>query len=423
MRNLLMRQAAVKLSLGALSVASLFALAASTAACSKEESQEPSRKIDDAPRPPTTVQSRSCPVSVSVGTEHACATLEGGKLACWGLSRSGSFADKSTGAFVPATILEAPSTVSGAALGEAVTCGVSEAGSLFCVGNNREGVLGDPAATEVSNRWLTPTGLAAGVAALSVGPFGACAVSKASGEVLCWGSAESGVTLGQRSGAPTRVALTDPVKSVSAGMMHACALHTNGTVSCWGNNELGALGNGTNAAAPAPVKVSGLSDAVAITVGAGHSCALRRDRTVSCWGNAKAGQTGSLPESGSAEEVDERSTAIPFLAAPASVPGLDKVRAIAAGDDFTCAVRESGEALCWGANTKGQLGDGASGPSIVPSPVYALDKGVRAIAAGGHTACAVTDGCNVLCWGDGSRGQLGDPGVAVSRVPRQVAMP
>jgi alpha-tubulin suppressor-like RCC1 family protein len=69
-------------------------------------------------------------------------------------------------------------------------------------------------------------------------------------------------------------------------------LHATGLVSCWGDNSLGALGDGTRTNSTTPVAVGGLDDAGAITAGYGFSCALRSDGEVACWGYNFSGQLG-----------------------------------------------------------------------------------------------------------------------------------
>jgi alpha-tubulin suppressor-like RCC1 family protein len=51
--------------------------------------------------------------------------------------------------------------------------------------------------------------------------------------------------------------LTDAVLELSAGGEHTCALRS-GTVSCWGNNLFGRLGDGTTTNRLTPTPVMGL---------------------------------------------------------------------------------------------------------------------------------------------------------------------
>jgi len=101
--------------------------------------------------------------------------------------------------------------------------------------------------------------------------------------------------------------------------------------------------------------------------------------------------------------------------------GCCDVDALSAGTSHTCAM-VAGEARCWGANDKGQLG--RAGPaSYVPVQPWGLTGTVSAIAAGWTHTCAIADG-EVWCWGDDTYGQLGDgsSGAASSGpTPRKVA--
>ena len=69
-------------------------------------------------------------------------------------------------------------------------------------------------------------------------------------------------------------------------------MRQGGTISCWGDNDYGELGDGTDDDSSMPVGVAGISDAVAIAAGDDHSCALRQGGTISCWGYNGYGQLG-----------------------------------------------------------------------------------------------------------------------------------
>ena len=84
---------------------------------------------------------------------------------------------------------------------------------------------------------------------------------------------------------------------VAAGDEFACALLANGTAKCWGLGESGQRGDGTfGTFAFAPVTVSGLSGAVALAAGYGHTCALLSNATMRCWGeNIEGRSSGTGP--------------------------------------------------------------------------------------------------------------------------------
>ena len=148
-------------------------------------------------------------------------------------------------------------------------------------------------------------------------------------------------------------------------------------------------------------RASGEPDAaagtLAISIGSGkrHSCALTDTGDVECWG---ANGTGQL---GNGTVVDS--------SAPVQVNGLDgTVTAVAVGGDHTCALTKTGKVECWGWNRFGQLGDRTHVERHEPTGVRGLESGAAAISAGGAHACALLSGGGVECWGANRYGQLGD---------------
>jgi hypothetical protein len=139
--------------------------------------------------------------------------------------------------------------------------------------------------------------------------------------------------------------------------------------------------------------VSGVTDAVFIAAGTVHTCAVRRTGEVVCWGDDDSGQLG-----------DGRNNSSPV---PVTVTGLSDAVSVAAGTNHTCAVRATGEVVCWGAGYNGQLGDGGLESSNVPVTVTGLSDAVS-VATGTYHTCAVRRTGEVVCWGTGQSGQLGN---------------
>ena len=244
-------------------------------------------------------------------------------------------------------------------------------------------------------------------------------VLKADRTVACWGDNVQG-QLGNGGGpatnVPADVANLSNVSALTAGEAHACVI-VAGEVFCWGSNlynQLGGdggtfIGEGGVLAAYTPTRVPGVSNAVAIAAGASHTCAILGDGTVRCWGKCNGNEgclgDGTLTFTGTTDVV-----------------GLTNVKALSAGLNNTCALTTAGAVLCWGRNALGELGNGQTGGANgTPAPVVGLSSGVVAIASGYEHVCALLEDGTVKCWGEGSRGLLGNGAQLLSNTPVAVA--
>ena len=71
-----------------------------------------------------------------------------------------------------------------------------------------------------------------------------------------------------------------------------CVLLEGSTVSCWGGNEYGQVGDGTTINRTTPTAVPGLVGVKDLVAGENHVCALLTDETVTCWGYNVHGELG-----------------------------------------------------------------------------------------------------------------------------------
>ncbi len=129
-----------------------------------------------------------------------------------------------------------------------------------------------------------------------------------------------------------------------------------------------------------------------IAVGHDHACALDDLGFVHCWGANEFGQVGHTTVS---EDFPN----------PFQVRDLVDVLDIAAGRHFTCALEATGSVVCWGDGTAGQLGAVGAGSST--SPITVLGVVASFIRGGGRHVCTVDDASDATCWGLNSAGQLG----------------
>jgi alpha-tubulin suppressor-like RCC1 family protein len=173
----------------------------------------------------------------------------------------------------------------------------------------------------------------------------------------------------------------------------ACARLSNGTVRCWGANDFGLLGNGTDAGALKPTPVLGVSSAKKLVVGPRGACVVNNDGTATCWGKNDVGQ---FVDNGGGEQ---NLVKVPVLM------GLTDVRDVSVGFNNTCAVVGTSGAstvVCRGDNTKGQLGNGTYVASAKFETVKGLPADIRTVSAGSHEACAVQEPQGAtFCWGAG----------------------
>lgn len=91
---------------------------------------------------------------------------------------------------------------------------------------------------------------------------------------------------------PVQVTALSGVAEIAAGLQHAMARKSDGTVWTWGYGGYGQLGNGSNSSQSNIVSVSGITTATAIDAGDNHSLAVLSNGTVWAWGNNDSGQLG-----------------------------------------------------------------------------------------------------------------------------------
>jgi len=352
--------------------------------------------------PPTT--------QIAAGSSSTCALTAAGVVECWGdITLPLGIASDVSSVPVP---LNGLGNIVAISTGSDHMCALTKAGAVQCIGANASGQLGN-GLTADSHIPVTVKGLDKGVAAIAAGRDFSCALTTA-GAVLCWGNNEIG-QLGNnsRASSPSPV----PVSGLDSGVVaislgpassHACALTTAGAVKCWGVNNEGELGNDSTVSSSVPVTANGLSSgAAAISVGEEHTCAVTRAGAVLCWGLNYRGELGI----GSTTDSH----------VPAPVVGLSSgAVAVAAGDFHTCALTTAGAALCWGEGTLGELGNGQSGNSYIPVLVAGLNTTLTSITAGRFHTCALSPAGAVLCWGDGGSGELGNGLFTISSTPEPV---
>jgi alpha-tubulin suppressor-like RCC1 family protein len=339
--------------------------------------------------------------NISAGGYHTCAVLETGGIKCWGWNCNGQLGDgtsKSWSTF-PVNVYELLSGALDISAGSKHTCALLNTGGVKCWGHNLYGQLGDGTRND-SNVPVDVSGLSSGVLDIAAGSEHTCALLSTGG-IKCWGMnvlGQLGDGTNNDSNFPVDVSgLSSGVSDIAAGDYHTCALLSTGGMKCWGYNWYGQLGNGiTGGFATVPNYVNGFfSGVLDISAGGEHTCALLDTGGMKCWGWNEFGQLGDGTNNDSNFPVD--------------VSGVTSgVLDIAAGGEHTCALLDAGGMKCWGYNWYGQLGDGTNNESNVPVDVSGLTSGVSAIDAGFEHTCAFLFSGVMKCWGRNGFGQIGD---------------
>ncbi|MGH2809475.1 MAG: hypothetical protein ACRDIA_01185 [Actinomycetota bacterium] len=254
------------------------------------------------------------------------------------------------------------------------------------------------------------------------------------GKVFAWGAGDRG-QLGDgrvlpcrdcRSELPVEVKLPQSVTvtELAAGGDHSAALTEDGRLLAWGANDRGQLGDGTRNDRRSPVEISTGSAGSAAFVAAGRAHTLIVNGNGQVWA-VGANDRGQLGNGTLADKTTLVRSGPPTAAGTGPEAPFEKVLAITAGADHNLAIDSNGTVFAWGANSKGQLGDGTLADKPFPGAVAmpprgdALpttctvtclpDPGYVAVAAGADHSLALGSGHQVLAWGSNQFGQLGIP--------------
>ncbi|MEZ4819027.1 MAG: hypothetical protein R3A45_03690 [Bdellovibrionota bacterium] len=333
------------------------------------------------------------PIQIESKRDFTCTLFNTGDIKCWGRSRYGELGLGDTqnrgddvnemGDNLPFIDLGTGLTATQITTGRYHTCALLNTGAVKCWGFNNHGQLGQG---NMQKRGDDPSEMGNNLSTIGLG-----------------------------------TALT--ATQIAAGNYHTCALLNTGAVKCWGNNQAGQLGLGdAQDRGDEPNEMgnnlstidlgTGLT-ATQITTGAYHTCALLSNNTIKCWGDNQAGQLGLGDTQDRGDDVNEMGD---NLATINLGTGLTATQIIA-GDYHTCALLNTGEAKCWGNNEYGLLGygnkteDPGDAPNEMGDNLATIDLGngltVIQMTSGRYHNCALLSNGEAKCWGFNDRGQLG----------------
>ena len=331
-----------------------------------------------------------------VGGAHTCVITEGELMKCWGNNSAGqlgignseSMGDEPNemGTHLPYLDLGTGLVPESAALGMSHTCILFTNNSLKCFGDIEALGLGYTDANGAGDGyletgdylpfWPAPTGR--NVSLIAAGWYHTCAVLD-DGSMTCWGENNHGqlgmgntTDLGLQSdqtgdsisyvSLPTGVTISD----MALGEDHTCVLYDTGDVACWGGNDFGQLGIGStedirDEAAESLTNISFPSGryAIDITAGEGFTCALLDNNEAICWGLNDVGQLGQGNSNNYGDSGSEPVSGLSTI----DIHSSATIRTIDAGYDHVCVSLNNNAVKCWGGNLFGHLGIGISGPN------------------------------------------------------------
>jgi len=406
---------------------------------------------------PTPIRGGHRFVSLTVGSSpHACGITSTGSPLCWGTNFDGALGNGSMHSAAEPQPVAGGHRLVAIHAGRHVSCGINEGGELLCWGRPADGVLGQdvltnapapmrlqglPRAEQVltgpwgwqcailqgsgdlqcwggwgplvhkNERWRPSLQIPA-MAQVTLGNNHLCGIHRQDGELRCYGHAERGalghgMTQGWVGSEGVRVRLDEPIAQVKAGQHYTCALTEDGRVFCWGANEHGQLGDGTFIDRPLPGPVShGSLRFIHLEVGEDRACAISSAQELWCWGG---GIRAPIGDGGRAARTR-----------PVQVAKGMKVQAVALGGGaHSCLVNEAGQAYCWGASWRGQLGSSVRGDQLLPIRVP-LQESLTSLMLAGSFSCGLTKQGRLICWGENLSGQLGTGSFSESEAPTPV---
>jgi hypothetical protein len=217
-----------------------------------------------------------------------------------------------------------------------------------------------------------------------------------------------------------------PVTDFAMSQSSACAVQNDFALRCWGQNSHGEIGIGTKSNSEPVTQVS--PDKVWSSIDAGPLSwdlyAQQLDGSLWTWGYTAGPTPTTVPSMAGMSEISSRSSTVCGIQ---SNGGLKCGKTTIAGTDWstvsvggaTCALKKDSSLWCWGDNSKGEVGDGTttsrSNPvNVLPGTTWLM------VRAGDHNTCGIQANGTLWCWGGNNEGQVGDGTRTARTSPVQV---
>jgi len=282
---------------------------------------------------------------IALGLQYSCATKLDHSLWCWGDNSETQLGDATLDEIFVPTQIDLGHDVESLNLASQTqtTCEIDTLNTLYCWGQNFWGQAGSdtydtpvaPAQVGEEGEWSSVT----------VGALHGCAI-KLNGTLWCWGANYLGqLGNGTYVGtiAPLAIGELENWQFTSVGSSESCVINDEGDLWCWGFNASGQLGDGTEDLQGTPVAIAEEESWSSVSIGGGaFTCAIHTDKSLWCWGDNASGQLGD-------GSLDNKNT-------PYQIDAGNDWAIIQTGDSHACALKTSGDLYCWGKGASGQLG-------------------------------------------------------------------
>lgn len=420
--------------------------------------------------------------SIAIGNAFGCILADDNKVYCWGSNARDALGDGTTASYtsVPTAVVLGARTAKKILISAWHSCILADDDQVYCWGDGLYGQLGNntnntsnvPVAVDTSGVLNGKT-----VKDIYTQYDRVCALTS-DNLPFCWGGGYLGdaETMSLYSTVPVSPVMSGvlagkTITKLSLGVSYTCAIASDQKIYCWGEQNVGQLGNESRSNFNYPVAtVSGVSDELIQdgvfmkmfgdraddlraciqssngklycgVIGVGlkyihdfgslkitemamgrnesHLCALVDDGSVYCWGDNFSGQVGNGttgPFSG---------VLIPAKIDMTGVLSGKTIKTIAAGENMTCAIASDDLVYCWGEGSNQLLGNGSdsdkSRPVAVSTAGVLNGKKIKSLHIQSRTACVIADDDKVYCWGNGEDGKLGNGADDNSNIPVEVS--
>jgi alpha-tubulin suppressor-like RCC1 family protein len=324
-------------------------------------------------------------VSLSLSWDHSAVISSSGRVFTWGRNNYGQLGDNTIlNRSVPTEItsnfnLGSNDKIVSLSLGYYHSSAVSSNGRIFTWGDNGYGKIGDGATTSR----LIPTEITSNF----------------------------------------NLATNDKIIALSLGWDHSSAVSSTGRIFTWGRNGSGQLGDGTTTDRLMPTEItsrfalSANDKIISLSLSGYNSSALSSSGRIFGWGDNNYGQIGDGTTNNRLVPTE--------ITSRFSLTAGDKIISLSLGGDHSSAVSSAGRIFTWGRNSEGQLGDGAILNRSVPTEItsrFSLAAGDKIVATslGSNHSSAISSSGRLFTWGFNGTGQLGNGNTNISLLPTEI---